>query len=134
MASDDKKTDDREKQKLHVDADWKAEAQAEKERLAEDVERGSAEQQPTGPEQRPLPQPTFTLLVQSLATQALLFMSDERDPETGRSIRNLEVAKHNIDLLEVLEEKTKGNLTEEEKKMLDTLLYQVRMAYVTAAR
>ena len=73
------------------------------------------------------------MLVQTLATQAAIFMSEQADPETGRPIRNLELAKHNIDLLRVLEEKTKGNLADDEKRLLETLLYELLMAYVSAA-
>jgi hypothetical protein len=68
-----------------------------------------------------------------LATQAAIFMADQHDPETGQSLRNLDLAKHNIDLLRVLEEKTKGNLTEDEKHLLETVLYELLMAYVAAA-
>lgn len=128
---DDKKSGSEDKPKIHVDSDWKAEAQAEKERLAEGVEKKGAE-----PGQAPgrgkLPPANFVFIVQSLATQAMLFMSEERDPRTGRSFRDLELAKHNIDLLEMLDEKTKGNLSEDEKKAIDTGLYQVRMAYIAA--
>jgi hypothetical protein len=125
--------------KVHVDADWKAEARAEKARLAREMEdRGRA----AGPGAEAadaaygmgrLPPASFASLVQTLATQAAIFLSDERDPETGRPIRNLDLAKHNIDLLAVLEEKTRGNLADEEKRLLDRYLYELRMAYVGAA-
>ncbi|MFO8011735.1 MAG: DUF1844 domain-containing protein [Phycisphaerae bacterium] len=125
--------------KVHVDADWKAEAKAEKERLAREMEdRGraagpgaEAAAAAAGPAR--LPPASFAALVQTLATQAAIFLSGERDPETGRPLRNLDLAKHNIDLLSVLEEKTRGNLADEEKRLLDRYLYELRMAYVSAA-
>ena len=128
----------KEQPKIHVDADWKKEAQAEKERLsrqaAAEPAAGPAAGAPKAGGRRPgFPPATFVALLQTLATQAAIFMSDERDPDSGRSIRNLDLAKHNIDLLGVLEEKTKGNLTDDEKKMLDRLVYELRMAYVSAA-
>lgn len=132
----------KEQPKIHVDADWKKEAQAEKERLSRQAAAGpaagpAAGRGPGAPRaegRRPgFPPATFVALVQTLATQAAIFMSDERDPDTGRSIRNLDLAKHNIDLLGVLEEKTKGNLTDDEKKVLDRFVYELRMAYVSAA-
>ena len=83
--------------------------------------------------QRALPPASFAALVQNLATQSAIFMADQRDPETGQSLRNLDLAKYNIDLLRVLEEKTKGNLTEDEKHLLETVLYELLMAYVAAA-
>jgi len=124
--------------RIHVDADWKAEAKAEKERLArETAERhapagqGPAAGAGRGPGR--LPPPSLAALVQTLATQAAIFLSSETDPETGRPLRNLDLAKHHIDLLSVLEEKTRGNLTDEEKRLLDRYLYELRMAYVGAA-
>jgi len=140
---------------LHIDSDWKKQAQEEKERLTREVEQkpsagagaagaagtagmpGAAGAAGTAPgqrgRQRALPPASLAALVQSLATQAAIFMADQRDPETGQSLRNLDLAKHNIDLLRVLEEKTKGNLTEEEKHLLETVLYELLMAYVGAA-
>lgn len=129
--------------KIHVDSDWKKEAQAEKERLARQVEsggaaKGSAPGAASAPGTaaapgRGLPPATFSTLVQALATQAAIFMSGQRDPETGEPVLNLELAKHNIDLLRILEEKTKGNLAPDEKRLLETLLYELLMAYVSAA-
>ncbi len=129
--------------KIHVDSDWKREAQAEKERLAREAEQAAAAAPakgaaaaPPGPgsdRPRQLPPANFTSLVQTLATQAAIFMSDQQDPETGESVQHLALAKHNIDLLAVLEEKTRGNLTDEERRLLDRMLYELRMAYVSAA-
>ena len=145
MAPEEPKTGPGERH-LHIDSDWKKQAQEEKERLAREVEQkppagagaaGAAGAAGTAPGrrggQRALPPASLAALVQSLATQAAIFMADQRDPETGQSLRNLDLAKHNIDLLRVLEEKTKGNLTEEEKHLLETVLYELLMAYVGAA-
>jgi hypothetical protein len=128
------------KPKIHVDADWKEQARAEKERLSREIETEGPAAGTAGPGAGPggrrtmrLPAPDFGGLVQSLAAQAALFLSDQRDPETGRSLRNLDLAKYHIDLLSVLDEKTAGNLTDEEKRTLDSLLYELRMAYVNAA-
>ncbi len=120
--------------RIHVDSDWKKQAQADKERLAREVE-GEGPAAPgaarAGRADR-MPEAGFSTLVQTLATQAAFFMSSERDPRSGRSIQNLDLAKHHIDLLAVLEEKTKGNLSDEEKQLLDTMLYELRVAYVSA--
>jgi hypothetical protein len=140
---------DKEPPKLHIDSDWKREAQAEKERLEREVEAKQAAPKagPAGPvpgaaaagaarprgRQGQVPPASFSTLVQTLATQAMMFMSDEHDPQSGQSLRRLDLAKHQIDLLAVLEEKTKGNLTDEEKSLLDTALYELRMAYVSEA-
>jgi len=126
--------------KIHVDADWKRQAQEEKERLAREVEgkgekerRAGADVRARGPRAEQMPPADFSTLVQTLATQAALFLGDHRDPKTGKSLRNLDLAKHHIDLLDVLEKKTKGNLSDEEKRLLDSLLYELRLAYVSAA-
>ncbi|MCX5672648.1 MAG: DUF1844 domain-containing protein [Planctomycetota bacterium] len=133
--------------RIHVDSDWKKQAQAEKERLAREVERQAAPLPPpspgvgagpgpTIPAERPMgeiPPASFPTLVETLATQAAIFLSDRVDPETGQSLQHLELAKHTIDLLSMLEEKTKGNLTDEEKRVLDSMLYELRMAYISAA-
>jgi hypothetical protein len=118
--------------RIHVDADWKKQAQAEKERLARETESGGAPGAARAGRAGRMPEASFSTLVQTLATQAAIFMSSERDPRSGRSIQNLDLAKHHIDLLAVVEEKTKGNLTDEEKRLLDTILYELRVAYVSA--
>jgi len=125
------------KPKIHVDDDWKQQARVERERLAQELKR---EEGGAGPGRGSgeagaarLPPPDFETLARSLATQALMFLADERDPKTGESLRRLDLAKHSIDLLSVLEEKTRGNLNDGEKRLLDTLLYELRMAYVSAA-
>ena len=122
------------KGKIHVDSDWKKEAEAEKQRLAREAETAEPpDAGEPGADGQGLPPASFASLVQMLATQAAIFLSDERDPETGRSMRHLDLAKHNIDLLGVLEAKTKGNLADDEKRLLDHLLYELRMVYVRAA-
>lgn len=123
--------------RIHVDSDWKREARAEKERLERQAQAAARESPPGGPDQAeaeaPLPPASFASLVQQLASQAALFMSRERDSETGEVLQRLDLAKHSIDLLAVLEEKTKGNLSQDEQRLLDALLYELRMAYVAAA-
>jgi len=52
------------------------------------------------------------------------------DPATGKTVKNLPIAKQTIDILVMLEEKTQGNLTEDEAKMLKNILYDLRMIYV----
>jgi len=70
------------------------------------------------------------VLVSQLATQALMGLGGMVDRESGKRMVDPELAKHHIDTLAVLEEKTKGNLTDEEKGLLDQALYQCRMQYV----
>jgi len=125
MAEEEKKDE----KKIIVDEDWKQQAQKEKEVLAaqEDAEKKKSQEQKS--RRGPLPPGNFAALVSMLVTQALFALGvlkvegQEKEPD-------LEMAKYNIDMLETLEEKTKGNLTEEEKKVLQNTLNEVRMAYV----
>ncbi len=131
---------DQEGPKLIVDTDWKAQAQAEKERLAEKEKPKSAAKGPAaggapGAEEDFGPvQANFAELVRMLATQAMMYLGAFPDPETGKRMVALEAAQFNIELLGVLEEKTKGNLAEDEKTMLTRLLYELRMQYVEIAK
>ncbi len=125
------------KPKIVVDDDWKAQAQAEKERLAKEVESGkggAAGGQAGAAGGRELPSASFTTLVGSLVTQILLALGGMEDPKTKRRYVDLALAKHHIDTLTVLEAKTKGNLTDEERKLLDQALYETRMHYVQFAQ
>ena len=120
--------------KIQIDGDWKAEAQAEKQRLTEQEQTGVSSS--TGGEGQ-MPPATFEALVSTMATQALFAMGAIADPRTGQRVAHLELARHHIDLLTVIEKKTKGNLTEEEENLLPTTLYDLRNSYIqvsTAAR
>jgi len=130
MSKEEKeKKEKEEKPELHIDDDWKAQAQAEKAQHAhEDAEKAEKASQ-----RGPLPPANFTLLVISLATQARMCLGDTEDPQSGKKQVDVELAKHNIDLLGMLEEKTQGNLSEQEKKLLDSVLYELRMRYVQLA-
>ncbi|HUS93193.1 MAG TPA: DUF1844 domain-containing protein [Phycisphaerae bacterium] len=127
-----------EKPKIIVDDDWKAQARAEKEKLAEEAEKkaqaGGPRPGAPGSGPRQLPPPSFAALVNSLVTQTFLSLGGMEDPRTRRRYVDLDLAKHHIDTLVVLEEKTKGNLTDEEKKLLDQALYECRMQYVGIAQ
>jgi len=140
---------------LHIDTDWKKQAQEEKRRLAEEQEKkkqaaASAPQVVApgagagpslggvgaGPGARgaagALPVASFATLVQSVVTQVLFYLGELSVKGQERSI-NLDMAKHNIDILGILEDKTKGNVSAEEKAILDSALYETRMRYVSVA-
>lgn len=125
---------------LHVDDDWKAQAQAEKAKLAEKekaAKEASVDTSADAPASQgapgQIPPADFTTLVSSIATQALFSMGAMPDPQTGQRYTNLDIARHHIDSLSVVEEKTKGNLTEDETKMLAGTLYELRQSYVQIA-
>jgi hypothetical protein len=79
-----------------------------------------------------LPQIDFSTLVLSLATSAMVHMGLVPDPEGGASEKNLPLAHQTIDTLEMLQSKTRGNLTDEEAKLLQSVLYELRMGFVKA--
>ncbi len=76
----------------------------------------------------------FGLLVLSLGNAALLGIGLVPDPATNKTTVNLELARHNIEFLTMLQEKTKGNLTAEEQRLLEDILYDLRLKYVEARR
>ncbi len=115
--------------KIIVDDDWKAQAQKEKERLAEETEKKAG----AGPVPGPLPGPSFVEILNLIVMQAMVGLGLVAGPGGERIPPNLEMAKHYIDLLDVLEQKTQGNLTEDEKKLLDQVLYDLRLRYVEMA-
>ena len=74
----------------------------------------------------------FATLVLSLAGAAQMALGLVPNPQTGKTEKNLGGAKDTITLIEVLKEKTKGNLTKEEEDLFDQILFQLRMSYVEA--
>ena len=119
-----------------VDEDWKRRAQQEKEQDAAKVgdapkaggaPKGEAPARARGGRRG---SPDFLTLVESLASQALFFMGAMPDPVTGQAQEDLPQAQATIDLLDVLEEKTKGNLTPEEQAAFRQILDEVRMTFV----
>ena len=87
----------------------------------------------TGP-RHDLPPADFTMLVNMLVTNAMVFLGQMPAPGSQQYMRNLPQAQHMIDLLMVLREKTEGNLTREEEQMMQDLLPQLQMAYVSVSR
>jgi hypothetical protein len=79
------------------------------------------------------PQLTFTTFVVSLASTAAIHFGDLPDPLSGtRAEPNLEGAAQMIEILALLDQKTRGNLTAEERQMLEQVLYELRLRFVKA--
>lgn len=120
-----------------VDEDWKRRAQQEKtldaEKAGETAAKpvpGAAPQAGAPPGKAGKPSPLFANLVESLASQALMFMGAMRDPMTGQAHQDLQQSQAMIDMLQMLEEKTQGNLVAEESEMMKQVLDEVRMHFV----
>ena len=129
--------DDEKKSKIVTDENWKDQARAEKEKLAEEEKKQapttSAHGEPS--EAGPMPPANFMTLLNSLVIQILFGLGRVGDPNTKEPLPvNLDLAKHHIDMLQVLEDKTKGNLSEEESQALSLALHEVRMQYVQTAQ
>jgi hypothetical protein len=76
----------------------------------------------------------FHTFVLSLGSSALLHLGEIENPNDGVSQKDLPLAKHTIDILAMLEEKTKGNLSTAEEKLMESLLYDLRLRYVEATK
>ena len=140
--------------KLHIDSDWKAQAQAEKDRLSEKesaraAASGGAQHrgQPGAqhgpqhgaqlgdhPDEGELPPADFRALVATLASQAMMGLGAYADPQSGRAVIDIQGAQFAIDLLGVIEEKTRGNLTADEASELTEILAQLRARFVQIAK
>ena len=122
---------DTEEPKIIVDEDWKSQVEKEREQLKQ------AEQaQPESDGDFPVPPATFPVLLATLGSQAMSMMGllPGPDGKIDPSSINLPIAKHMVDLIAMLEEKTKGNLTDEEAAMVAENLHQLRMAYVAVSQ
>jgi len=137
------------KPRIFVDEDWKSRVQSEKEKAKQGATNAPASPpaaespkpaaKPTPPppqEPQEIPPASFPLLVQMLATPAMMDIEEAGQlQEKGESpAASLARAKHFVDLLGVLEEKTKGNLSPEESRWMSGMLHQLRMFFVQASK
>lgn len=98
---------------------------------AEEPKPVSPEAAQSGKEKEPdYPPINFTNFVLSLSTSALFHFGDFPDPEGGKTQKNLPAAKQTIDILDMLNEKTKGNLNENENNLIQSVLYELKLRYV----
>ena len=116
--------------------DEKGELKEEKEEAAAEVKeekerKGEAKEQEA--ERAPLPEVNFNSLIFSLSSSVLLHLGEIADPQSGEKKLDIALAKHTIDIIAMLKEKTQGNLTEEEEKFLESILTDLRLRYVKAA-
>ncbi len=121
-----------------VDEDWKA--RVEKERSLDEPARpvapaGPSQESKRDPKQREtkqkeIPQTDFAYFLSSLSMQAMIALGDLPHPATGQLHMDLEQARYLVDTLGILQEKTQGNLTSDESRVLEELLYELRMRYV----
>ena len=126
-----------------VDESWKEQVEKEKHKLSQEPSSG-----PTGPvppareparaeaaedlggTEPGMPEARFDLFLSGLAMEALIALGDAPNPRTRKPTPNLPHAKYLIDLMGILEEKTRGNLSVDEERLLKETLYQLRMRYL----
>jgi hypothetical protein len=147
----------REEKPLHVDEDWKSQVDKEKEQLRREFEGGTgtasagaapppqaesvatpnvAEKTaaPPQPESRHLPPASLSMLISSLASQALACMGQMPGDDGQPMPVDLQFARHFIDLIGVLEEKTRSHATSDEAAFLSSTLHQLRILFVECSR
>ena len=110
--------------KIIIDEDWKTQVEREKEELAETPSEQATQ------EAGQIPAASFSTVVTSIGTQALMMLGQIADPGSGKAIYHPELARHHIDSLGVLQEKTEGNLTVEEQQMLEQFINELRQIYL----
>ena len=121
--------------KIIIDEDWKSRVQAEKEELEE---KQRQQERPASAGQAepdvPLPPPSLEVLAGSLGMQAMVAMGLLPNPVSGKPEVRLNQAKHFIDTIAMLKEKTEGNRTPEETAVISDLLHELRMGYVAVQK
>jgi hypothetical protein len=128
----DKKNSEEEKGFVVKDKRFSAKKEEKPEPQAKQTAEAAPGEEPLT-EQGPLPEIDFSHFIFSLSTSAIIQLGEVQDPFTQKTAKNLPLAKQTIDLIAMLKEKTKGNLTPEEEKIIENLLYDLRMRYVKAS-
>lgn len=129
--ADEKRNEEKEKSFVVRDKRFTAKKEEEKVSSGNEKMEEPLREEVSG-EEVPLPEINFTSFILSLGTSALIQLGEMEDPFTKKQSKNLPIAKQTIDLIGMLREKTKGNLTSEEGNFLDNVLFDLRMRYVKA--
>jgi hypothetical protein len=124
--------------KIIIDEDWKSQVEAERAEAAK-VKPAATEapaptdNDPSESEDPPMPPASFEMLLTTLATEALVALGQVPHPVTGKVQAHRNQAKFLIDTVDVLRQKTAGNLTTGEQQVIDSLLHQMRLVFVHTA-
>jgi hypothetical protein len=131
---DDKKDQEQEKSFVVKDKRFSAKKDDKVEsQIKDEVRPEEALRDEPSAQKGPLPEIDFNSFIFSLSTSALIQLGEIEDPFAQKLVKNLPLAKQTIDLIGMLKEKTKGNLSSEEEKIIEYVLYDLRMRYVKAA-
>lgn len=134
MADEEQRSSD-----IKSDSEWKDRVKAEAAALDAEQAQSSEEASNTSTrgseiDEGRLPAASFDTMVQMFSTQAMVSLGAIPEPGTDEPVLRLGLARHFIDLLNVLEEKTKGNLTNEEEQLLTSSVHYLRMVYLEQSK
>jgi hypothetical protein len=120
--------------KIIIDEDWKSRVEAEK----AEAEKATSAPAATNEDESdladpPMPPASFEMLLTTLATEALVALGQVPHPGTGKTQVQRNQAKFFIDTVDILRQKTAGNLTASEQQVIDSLLHQMRLVFVQSA-
>lgn len=121
-----------EDKKIIIDEDWKSQVEREKEEIESAGDAADGAEASDGPNE--IPPASFPMLITSIGTQAMMALGQVADPMSGQAVYHPELARHHIDTLAVLQEKTKGNLSDDEKEMLDNFITQLRQLFLAMSQ
>jgi hypothetical protein len=130
MAEEEKGFVIKDKRSLDEKGDLKEEGQEVKKEQKETKDKAQEEKA----KRPPLPEVNFNSLVFSLSSSAFFHLGEIADPQTGKKEKDLPLAKHAIDTIDLLKQKTAGNLTEDEQKFINAILDDLKLRYVKAVK
>jgi hypothetical protein len=128
MAEEEKGFVIKDRRSFDEKGDLKDEAPKEEKKVEKEEKKEQVSDAET--QKPPLPEVNFTSLVFSLSSSALFHLGEIPDPQTGEKKKDLPLAKHAVDTIAMLKEKTVGNLSEEEQKFVENVLTDLRWRYV----
>jgi len=127
MGEDEKK----EERRIHVDEEWKETVQREKQTTERERER---EDRAAAEERAVYPEPNIQVFMAGLFTQTLVALGHLEHPQRARKEVNLAEARYLIDTIDMLSEKTQGNLSDQESGYVENLKYDLKMRYIEATK
>jgi hypothetical protein len=130
--ADEKGNEEREKGFVVKDRRFTAKKEGEESPQPKMEKREESPREEKPEQDASLPEITFPSLLLSLSTSALIQLGEIQDPVSKQTLKNLPLAKQTIDLIGMLKEKTKGNLTSDEEKLMENMLYELKLWYVKA--
>ena len=101
-------------------------------KVKEEKQEGESQGEDSPQQETVLPEINFINFLFSISTSALIQLGEIEDPISQQTVKNLPLAKQTIDLIGMLKEKTKGNLNPDEAKLIENILFDLRMRYVKA--